>query len=129
MSYGMKLGLFRWWILGLILVLLCLPGSALPGNSFLDRIHFDKWVHVLLFGGLSLSWGAWVYERFDANRWSVGLKAVRLGGVLLGVILEWVQMKWIPLRSWDDMDILADLVGVLLGTWLSGRMRKGPDVK
>lgn len=118
---------FRWWILGFILVLLCLPGSALPGNSFLDRIHFDKWVHVFLFGGLSLSWGSWVYESMESSRWSLGLRMVRLGGVLLGVALEWVQKTWVPLRSWDDLDILADLIGVLLGSWLSGQMRKGKE--
>jgi VanZ family protein len=52
---------------------------------------------------------------------------VRLGGVLLGVALEWVQKTWMPLRSWDDLDILADLIGVLLGSWLSGQMRKGKE--
>lgn len=101
MYCGIKVGVFRWWILGLILVLLCLPGSALPGNSWLDRIHFDKWVHVVLFCGLSLSWGAWVYEKFEKSSWSLGLRMVRLGGVLLGLCAGWVLVFRLPITTAD----------------------------
>ena len=40
-----------WFIVSLIL--LCLPGSAIPKYPWLSAIYADKWVHIFMFGMLS----------------------------------------------------------------------------
>lgn len=110
----------RWLLIGWVIFLLCLPGSALPGNPLLERIHFDKWVHVFLFACLSLAWCVWVYQTCKPSNWLSYIFWVLILGILLGVLLEFVQDRWIPLRSFDWMDMVADTVGMLTG-WLVSR--------
>lgn len=113
----------RWILLGWVIFLLCLPGSALPGNPFLERIHFDKWVHIFLFALLSFSWCVWVYQKFKAANRAPYIVWVLFLGTLLGVLLEFVQDRWIPLRSFDLWDIAADTVGMLAGGFFSRSFR------
>ena len=37
-------------------ILLTLPGTSFPKEDWLDKIWFDKWVHIGLFGGMVLLW-------------------------------------------------------------------------
>ncbi|HRD58258.1 MAG TPA: hypothetical protein PK504_09430, partial [Ferruginibacter sp.] len=34
----------------IVLVLIAMPGRDVPGNSFLEKINFDKFVHAGIFG-------------------------------------------------------------------------------
>lgn len=100
----------------LTIVLLCLPGSALPGGGIFGLPHFDKLVHISLFGCLTLFW-ALHYWQVDAERPGTmertGWAAV-LFSVTLGVVLEFVQKYLIPNRSFDVWDMVADTAGSLL---------------
>jgi hypothetical protein len=102
------------------ILLLCLPGSMVPGTGIFSTKNLDKIVHVFLFGMNVLFWG-WHYSA--SNRNAKSLKIIFITATLaismLGIVMEYVQMYFIPNRSFDGYDILADIVGsVLAGLWL-----------
>jgi hypothetical protein len=107
------------WTL-LIIILLCLPGSLVPGKGIFSIPNLDKVVHIVLFGANVLLWG-WHYGqlmRIPKEFRHVIVVDVLLT-IILGVALEYVQKYWIPNRSFDVKDIAADMIGaVLAGTWL-----------
>lgn len=102
------------------ILLLCLPGSIVPGTGIFSLPNLDKIVHVILFGMNVLFWG-WHFassgKTTPALRWKfISATAVM---ILLGVIMEYVQLYFIPNRSFDTWDIVADAAGaVLAGIWL-----------
>ena len=102
------------------IALLCIPGSAIPGDGrFFDIPHFDKIVHVALFGGIVLFWGG--YYAFRPNRPAGWQRLVLLWTLLsigLGIVLEYVQFYFIPQRSFDRGDIVADAGGAIIATLL-----------
>jgi hypothetical protein len=113
-----KLTVTRWlpvaWTI-LTIALLCLPGSSVPSGGFFGKIeNFDKLVHMILFGGVTLFWGSYYHQHEPADpRWFKLTLSVSTATILLGVVLEYVQYYFIPLRSFDKGDILADLAGVV----------------
>lgn len=95
------------WLL-LVTILLCLPGSEFPEITWLNKIWFDKWVHIGLFLVLVTVW----------CRVYVNKKAfIRIGfiALLYGVVMELVQHYFIPFRSLDVGDIIADGIGSVAG--------------
>jgi hypothetical protein len=92
-------------------VLLCLPGNNFPGNDLFDIPHLDKIVHVVLFGAFV---GLWCY--YLSGRISVQHQLKRLFfvvflfAVMNGIVIEYIQFYFIPFRSFDDGDIIADLL-------------------
>jgi len=103
------------WLI-ILTILLCLPGSVLPQESWLDKIYFDKWVHIGLFGGLAFLWCGVAEKRKNF------LKSVQqtfvwiaLVGCVYGIAMEYVQKYLIPNRSFDIYDILADTIGSISG--------------
>lgn len=102
------------------IVLLCLPGSIVPGTGIFSIKNLDKIVHVFLFGMNVLFWG-WHYstsDRDDKSLRTIFITATVLT-IILGVVMEYVQKYFIPNRSFDGYDIVADAVGcILAGIWL-----------
>ena len=107
------------WTLFTILML-CIPGSIVPGSGFLSVENLDKVVHVVIFAMNVLFWGLH-YKSADYSsselRWIFVAATVAM--IAVGVIMEYVQLYFIPNRSFDSWDIVADIVGsVLGGFWL-----------
>jgi VanZ family protein len=102
-----------WFICSLIL--LCLPGSAIPKYPWLAMIHADKWIHISLFFILCFLF-SYPFRKSDTS--SVKRKnwffLILVGGILYGTIMEFVQERWIPNRSFELLDIAADSIGCLL---------------
>lgn len=102
------------------ILLLCLPGSLVPGTGIFGWKHLDKVVHLILFGSNVLLWG-WYY--YSTDRSARQLKIIFIGTTIimssLGIIMEYVQLYFIPNRSFDTGDIVADIAGAILaGLWL-----------
>ena len=102
------------------ILLMCIPGSLVPGTGIFALKNLDKIVHVLLFGMNVLFWG-WHFE--TSGRVSKNLRVIFIAAtcimITLGIVMEYVQMYFIPNRSFDGYDILSDIVGsVLAGLWL-----------
>ncbi|WP_420832385.1 VanZ family protein [Paraflavitalea pollutisoli] len=109
------------WTL-ITIVLLCLPGSSIPGDGiqFFEIPHFDKVVHVILFGGIVFFWGAhYANKKPQTGNWTRLVIILTFLSSALGIVLEYVQLYFIPQRSFDPGDILADTGGALVAAaWL-----------
>ncbi|HEX6334600.1 MAG TPA: VanZ family protein [Flavisolibacter sp.] len=97
--------------LTLMSILFILPATAFPKENFLDRIYFDKWVHIGLFAVLVFLWN----NVFPGHTWLIIIAAG-----IYGLLVEWVQGTWVPNRSFDIYDWTADAAGIILGlfVWL-----------
>ncbi len=98
-------------------VLLTLPGSSFPTESWLDKIWFDKWVHIGLFGILVFlfCWG--MQKKYSVLSLLKIFSTIAVLALVYGIIMEFVQRYFIPNRSFDTGDIIADAVGCAAG-WL-----------
>ena len=104
---GMKVFAPLWLLF--ISVLFFLPGSALPQAGLFDIPYFDKYVHFGFFAVLLFAWRF----RFDAvrkNTWFLLLLAFCYG---MGV--ELVQHYFVANRSFDLLDVTADMAGAIVG--------------
>lgn len=109
----------RWYVAAawviLIQVLLCLPGSALPETDLFDGMDVDKFIHVLLFGGAVWLWCFFLkMSDLSFRQLNRGFFLIYLAAAANGILLEFVQDKFIPNRSFDTVDIIADLSGASL---------------
>lgn len=92
--------------------------------------HFDKIVHVVLFGGVTLFWGSYyAFRPAPLTNWRKPAIVWTLLSIALGIVLEYVQLYFIPQRSFDGGDIIADSAGALaalvfLFIWVPGRIVK-----
>jgi VanZ family protein len=98
-------------------ILLTLPGSALPQESWLNNITgLDKMIHIGLFAGLTFLWSG---SLIKIKKISLPMQQlfvwVALGSSVYGIIMEYVQKYFIPNRSFDLWDIMADTIGSIAG--------------
>ncbi|MBC7851635.1 MAG: VanZ family protein [Chitinophagaceae bacterium] len=97
------------------IVLLCLPGKAIPGLGLFGIKHIDKLVHIFLFGGFVLFWSIWISHRITASSSrSLLVIFITIISIKIGIVLEFVQDAYIPLRSFDVWDIWADAFGSVM---------------
>jgi VanZ like family len=102
------------WTLFTIL-LLCLPGSAFPGGGFFDIPHFDKVIHVVLFGGMVVLWSLYYLQKNDRKaNWHVTVISIAFFTIALGICMEYVQFNFIPNRAFDMGDILANTIAAVI---------------
>lgn len=103
----------------LIIVLMCLPGEALPGEGLFSIPHLDKAVHLILFAGLFLFWSlsSW-YAVSNPEKKGKIFPSVLGWTIFFGIAMEFVQLFFIPNRSFDIWDILFDSLGAGSGFWL-----------
>lgn len=95
------------------LVVLYLPQAPDPGGPTIPGL--DKLAHVAVFA-LVVAAALWA-----------GLAAAWVVPVALAhaVVSEAVQHQWLAGRSGDGWDVVADVVGVLLGWAVVARLRRG----
>jgi len=107
-------------------ILFCLPGSALPKETWLEKIWFDKWVHIGIFIVMIIVW-CWAFtkKQNQNSRLRIIFICLALIGLLYGAGIEFIQDAWIPNRDFDTGDIVADGVGCLAGfIFCAGRFIK-----
>jgi VanZ family protein len=97
-------------------ILLCLPGSVLPKETWFDKIWLDKWVHIFLFSVMVFLW-CWLLSN-TARTKKPSFTQIFFYCCLYGIAMEFVQKYFIPNRSFDVNDMLADGIGSALG-WLA----------
>lgn len=101
-------------------ILCCLPGSMLPNEGGFSIPQFDKVVHIGMFGGFSFLWSLYLSNKISDTR-----QLLRLFFLLFvlanayGIGMEFVQKCCIPMRDYDEADIIADMIGAGLGYGLS----------
>lgn len=98
-----------------ISVMLTLPGSSFPKETWLNKIYFDKIFHVSIFFILVLLF-FWPFTRttIPESKKKRIFFVIILSAIAYGVIIEFIQKYWIPGRSFELMDIIADASGSIL---------------
>jgi predicted Abi (CAAX) family protease len=97
-------------------VLLTIPGDSLPGESWLNIPHLDKYIHIFLFSVMTVLMSRWLLKKgIPYHRDKLYIIVCALIALAYGIAMEYVQKYWIPLRSFDYTDIIADGVGAILG--------------
>ena len=88
-----------------------LPGSDLDADTWWMTWHMDKVLHMIAFSGCALTWAiALAKQRRLQGDWR--LEQVLVGGALVfGMVLEAIQGTWMSGRTFDWMDVVADVVG------------------
>jgi VanZ family protein len=101
-------------------VLLVLPGSAFPKEDWTSKIWLDKWVHIGLFGIMTVLW-CWALLRIYRDRIKLrrAFLVVALLALFYGISMEFVQLYCVANRSFDTGDIIADGVGCVAGYFFS----------
>lgn len=104
------------WLI-IIVILLSLPGSAFPSKNWMSKIWLDKWVHIFLFGMLTILFCLpLLYNKEKLLLHSIMYIIVAtLISIMVGVIMEFVQKYFIPNRSFEILDIAADSIGSIIG--------------
>jgi hypothetical protein len=96
--------------------LLFVPSRVTPKVDWLSAIHFDKIVHFILFGVLTLSWCIYYYK----GNFRSATKRIMYGHMFLifslyAVAVEFAQGHFTQLgRSFDLYDIAAGVTGCLV---------------
>jgi len=115
---------FSFPILWLVIstVLLTIPGTAFPKENWLNKIWFDKWVHIGMFAIMVALW-CWASLRLNLNTEKLKRMFVVLVLVWLsyGIGMEFVQKYCVANRSFDAGDIIADGLGCLVGYIFSSK--------
>jgi VanZ family protein len=107
---------YAFFFLILCTILLTLPGSAFPKENWLDKIWFDKWVHIGMFGLLTVMW-CWVIADHlpAASNLQQYFFIVAILVIGYGIAIEFIQQRYVSNRSFDKGDIIADVGGALAG--------------
>jgi VanZ family protein len=102
------------------LILLCLPGSVLPNEQGFKIPEFDKFVHVVLFGGFVFLWCLFYSaKKLPQKKLLLLFFYIFIIAVVYGIGMEFAQKYWIPFRDYSEKDIIADMIGAGLGYGIS----------
>lgn len=84
----------------------------MPKYNFLDKIYFDKIVHIAIYCIMLLlvifSNIKYKYIKLIAIVWCISV----------GLLIEFVQGNYIANRSADIYDVVANIVGITIGYYL-----------
>lgn len=97
-------------VLALLSLALLLYGGLRTQPVPMYTASFDKWTHLLGFAVVVVSFGL-------AFSW-LNSVLLFLSMTLLGSMIEVAQSAWLPLRTFSWEDLLADVIGILLGLTL-----------
>ena len=103
-------------IIAILWTLLIFIACLLPANEIphVDIPLIDKWVHFVLFGGLSF---LCLCSAPRVKRSSLMLAFLLSSGY--GWLMEILQAIFVSLgRSYENLDIVADCIGAMLGVGL-----------
>lgn len=103
-----------------ITILFFIPTDGLPsvGGSGMDKV-----VHVLFFFFLVLLWQTVIFKK---NEDAIPKKIIFwiLGIILVyGILVEVIQEQLTDTRTADPFDVLADLIGAVLGVLVFNRLK------
>ena len=111
------MGLVVFYAFGVILLhVIPTGGGAAFNQTEISGVRGDYILHMVLF----LPWMplVWYVVKVRANKFSIGLCDFMFGlmtGMILAVCAEGLQY-WIPYRSFNPMDMIFNVTGVLLGS-------------
>jgi VanZ family protein len=97
-----------------------MPGSMIPNEGGFSIPQFDKLVHMGMFGGFAFLWNLYLSKKIsDASRLLRLFFLVFILANAYGIGMEFVQKCCVPMRDYDEADIIADMVGAGIAYGLS----------
>jgi VanZ family protein len=110
----------------LIFILLTLPFSNFPSKGIFSLPHFDKFVHIILFGAFTWLWSTWWARRGRTEKINLkGFFIIFLASSLYGTGMEFYQEHFTG-RDFDFYDIVADITGSAIAWSIVARKYKSP---
>lgn len=94
-------------------IVFTLPASKVPRIYWLTIPQFDKVIHAGIFISLCSSAYLWLVSIFPDFEKRIAMTIVLIMA-LYGIIIEFIQVNFIIGRSFELLDILADLAGCLV---------------
>ena len=120
-------GLAWFFVVG---ILTLMPGKDVPEVGWLNFPNIDKFVHVVLFGGLTLLF-CLPYSKtgFSFLKKRNIFIRISLSMILWGLMIEVIQKFFVPGRDFEWLDWLADSVGVLVAFWICIKVIKSQKLQ
>ena len=104
----------------IVLVLICMPGRDLPGNSFFEKIQFDKMVHAGMFGLMIILFIRPIaFSNIPVAQKKKYYLRITLLTILWGLATEFIQKYLVAGRTFDLWDFAADAAGCSIACWFS----------
>lgn len=101
------------WALALVVCILSL--APFPEIKVAEQVPlYDKWVHMLMYGAISITFGAEHLLKYGRPLWTHLFFGSVLLPISLGGIMELAQAHLTSYRSGDWLDFVADGIGVVL---------------
>ena len=100
----------------IILGLSISPSISLP-PSWMDLIGWDKVGHLTFYAILAMTW-AWGFQKWGRPN----LRRSIWISIFYGILIECVQYTFFPNRYFEVLDIIANIIGVLLGALIFVRI-------
>jgi hypothetical protein len=99
----------------IVLILICLPGRDFPSTNLFDKLNFDKWIHMGIFGLLALlfMWPVALSSMHKKNKLQYFLY-IAIATCAWGLATEFIQRYLVTGRSFDLLDWAADSLGALV---------------
>jgi VanZ family protein len=108
------------WTLFIICVLL-LPASDLPEFSFSRIKGFDKLIHFTIFAVAGFLWAKALNDTdYKKNILILSL----LLGLVISLMTEWMQSLDLIGRSFELLDLISNIIGVIFGLTIYFLSRK-----
>jgi len=95
----------------LVSIAFLVPGRAMPSTE----LPIDKFVHVSIHAGLFFIWALYFFRKQHSTLVIKTLAFVAISCLLYGIIIEVTQEVFVARRHSDVLDLVANIVGVLLG--------------
>ena len=100
----------------IILALSLMPGSSLPSFSFFDLFQPDKIGHFFAYGIFvsTLLYG-FVQQAHPTKIINTTVFKAVIFGICYGIVIEIIQGAFFPSRNFEVLDIIANIIGCLVG--------------
>lgn len=98
--------------------------SPIEDKSTIDIPYLDKIVHIVINCLLWLVWSYYIQSYFDRKLFQkIGVRLFFIA-VVYGILIEVIQEVFVPTRGADIYDVIANIVGLLLGSFVIMQSRK-----
>ena len=112
-----------WFIISAIL--LAIPGNDLPATGLNQIPYFDKLVHLGMFFLLIFFFCApFRFSKLTLERGANLFAIICTLGFAFGIAMEFVQKFLVANRSFDEVDIVCDVMGCVAGAIASWQIYK-----
>jgi len=81
-------------------------------------IPIDKFVHIFLYFILTFLWLNYIFTKRKQKNVIKTIVVFFIVCIIYGIVIEVIQELWIPTRGADLLDIIANVIGIILGSFL-----------